>query len=163
MGRQAAAIGARLHREIESAAKTLILEIVRELKRQPSQGGTPVDTGHARANWIPSVGVANTTEAPGNSNAAYQAGVAQVASYKLGQGALWVSNVVSYITRLNYGSSTQAPALFVEAAIDRALTTIQQRYAGRTDVSAMISEVRSGLGAPGAENLASAYSPFDDW
>lgn len=162
MGKQAAAIGARLHREIENAAKALILEIARELKRQPSQGGTPVDTGHARANWIPSVGQPNTTESDGSGNAAYQSGVVAVASYKLGQGALWVANVVPYVTRLNYGYSAQAPALFVEMAIDRALTTIQARYAGRVDVSNMASEIRSGLGAPGAENLASAYSPFGE-
>jgi hypothetical protein len=55
MGRQAAAIGRELRHGIEQAAKMLVLQIARELRLNPSRGGTPVDTGHARANWIPSV------------------------------------------------------------------------------------------------------------
>jgi hypothetical protein len=160
MGRQAAAIGERLHSALADACKALALEIVRELKRRGV--GTPVDTGHARANWIPSVGSPSTTEAPGNSTAAQDQGVAQVLSFKLGDGVLWVSNVVSYVPMLNRGSSKQAPALFIEAAVDRALTTVQQRFAKRIDISELASGIRSQLGASGAENLASAYSPFGD-
>lgn len=160
MGKQAAAIGERLHAELTNACKALALEIVKELKRKTV--GTPVDTGHARANWIPSVGVPNTTESPGNSTAAQTAGVAQVLSFKLGDGVLWVSNAVPYVPILNRGSSTQAPPLFIEAAIDRALVTVQARYAGKLDISDLASGVRSQLGAEGATNMASAYSPFGD-
>jgi hypothetical protein len=160
MGKQAAAIGARLHREIETACKSLTLEIDKELRRKGV--GTPVDTGHARANWVPSVGSPALDEVAGTSSSAHDAGVAAVLQFKLDAGALFVSNAVPYIRRLNEGHSKQAPALFVEAAVDRALTTIQGRYAKSIDVSDMASQVRSQLGAAGAENMASAYSPFGD-
>lgn len=153
MGAQARAIGDRLRKHIETIFKALCLEIDRELRK-----ATPVDTGHARANWVPSVGsphfgeVATTRVAGTVGSSAHAAGVASVLSFKLGDGALWVSNAVPYIEVLNYGHSNQAPPLFIEAAIDRAIATIQQRYA-----------INISLDRPtGAENLASAYSPFGD-
>lgn len=110
----------KLDAHIERAAKALIIEIARELKRS-----TPVDTGHARANWIPSIGSPNTAE--DSSGALAQAGAALVAAYKLSSGKLFVTNVVPYIRRLNEGSSTQAPALFVESAVKRAVATIRSK------------------------------------
>lgn len=141
---------------IERAAKALILEINRELRKRGT--GTPVDTGHARANWIPSVGQPNTTEAPGTSSAEAQAGAAVVASFKLGQGKLFLSNVVPYIRRLNEGHSTQAPPLFVESCVIRAMATIKAKLGVDFGIAAAASEV----GSAGAENMASAYSPFGD-
>src|ERR1044071_7475301 len=38
------------------------------------------------------------------------------------------SNAVPYFARLNLGSSTQAPAGFVEAAVDRAVVDVQRQY-----------------------------------
>lgn len=149
MGRYADALQRKLDALIERATKALILEIVRELKR-----ATPVDTGHARANWIPSVGSENTAEAQDASLQA--AGQAAVLSYKLGQGLLFITNVVPYIRRLNDGWSGQAPALFVESAVLKAMQTIR----AKTNVDFGIQEYTSGVGAAGAENLASAFSPF---
>lgn len=160
MGRQAAAIGEQLRATVAQACIALALEIDKELRR--SKVGTPVDTGHARAGWIPSVGSPNVTEVVGTDSSAHQAGVAQVLTFKLGAGVLWIASAVPYIRRLNEGHSKQAPALFVEAAIDRALVTIQARYAQRIDISPLASQIRSELGAPGAGNLASAYSPFGE-
>lgn len=144
----------KLNALIENAAKALILEIGRELRKRGT--GTPVDTGHARANWIASIGSPNTVEAQDGSLAA--AGNALVAAYKLNQGKLYLSNVVPYIRQLNNGSSTQAPALFVESCVMRALATVKSKLGVDFGAAAYTSEV----GGDGAENMASAYSPFGD-
>lgn len=149
MGAQARAIGERLRKHVETIFKALCLEIDRELRKT-----TPVDTGFARANWVPSVGAPHTGEVAkvGGGSAEHAAGVANVLTFKLGDGALWVSNGTSYISILNYGTSDQAGAMWIEAAVDRAVTTIQARY-----------NVRIAIDRPtGAEGLASAYSPFAD-
>lgn len=150
------AIERKINALIERAAKALILEINRELRKRGS--GTPVDTGHARANWIPSVGAPNATESPGVDGSAAQAGAAVVAAFKLGQGVLYLSNVVPYIRRLNEGWSTRAPPLFVESCIIRAMTTVKASL----KVDFGISQATSAAGGGAAENLASAYSPFDN-
>jgi hypothetical protein len=68
-------------------------------------------------------------------------------------------NNVPYIQQLNYGHSKQAPALFVEAAIDRALAAVEERM-GAGAVGFTRGEFQGEVGAAGAENLAGAYSPF---
>jgi hypothetical protein len=156
MGAQAARISERLQKEIAHACKMLVLELVRELKR-----ATPVDTGNARWNWIPSVGVRSTQEADGPDLASL--GLERVLAYTLSSGALWVSNVVPYIEALNYGHSAQAPAGFVEAAIDRAISTVRQKLSRRgsfIDLAPLQAQIRDELGGQTAGNLASAYSPF---
>jgi len=88
---------------------------------------TPVDTGWARANWVPAIGVSPigraTSDPDAGQVAAQQArqalGQAQVLSYQLGQGSVFISNNVPYIGRLNDGSSSQAPTGFIQAAIRR--------------------------------------------
>ncbi len=161
MGSQSAAIGEQLRNALAQACRALALEIDKELRR--SGTGTPVDTGHARANWVPSIGTPALEEVEGLS--AHAAGVAAVLKFKLGDGALFISNGVPYINRLNYGHSKQAPRLFVEACIDRALSTIQARYAGRISIDrASVFAGSAGgqeyLGGEAAANLASSYSPF---
>lgn len=91
---------------------------------------TPVDTTHAKTNWIPSVGtphegVAGSKEDP--SSVEQSVGLAQLQSYRLEQGDIFVTDDVDYIERLNEGSSDQAPAGFVEAAIEEALDNIFTR------------------------------------
>jgi hypothetical protein len=164
MGAQSRAIGDAIRRTIEQVVKALVLEIDRELRRS-----TPIDTGHAKANWVPSLGEPFTGEASrsGSGSQEHAAGVAQVLRFKLGDGWLYVSNNVPYIHALNYGHSKQAPRLFVEAAVDRALATIQARYAGRISIdrASFIGSTAGGvemLGGELAENMASAYSPFGD-
>lgn len=82
---------------------------------------TPVDTGWARANWIPNVGrpIRSTV---GSRDAVtqgwQQAGTAQVLGYKLKSGKdIFITNYVPYIGDLNDGSSSKAPAGFVQAAV----------------------------------------------
>lgn len=143
MGTQSARIGERLREHIASIFKALVLEIDKELRK-----ATPVDTGNARAAWMPSVGSPQLVES--GSDSAHAAGIGQVLAFKLGDGALWVSNGVSYVPVLNYGTSDQAPPLWIEAAIDRAVATISARFNVKIDID------RPG----GAENLAAAYSPL---
>lgn len=155
MGKQAAAIGERLRKEVATAMKALALEIDKELRRN-----TPVDTGHARRNWVPSVvqpfaGVAA-------DNTAHAIGVSEVLAYVLSTDPLWVANNVPYIRALNYGHSKQKPAGFVELAVDVAMQRVQAKFAGRIDLTEARSRFRSAVGGEGAENLASAYSPFGD-
>lgn len=115
---------------INQLIKKITLDIVANLKRAAPEGGTPVDTGWARANWIPNIG--SPREAPAGtrpelpnsaSNSEQQAGEARVAaSYRFDQGPIHITNNVPYIVYLNEGSSQQAPAGFVQRAIMKAVT-----------------------------------------
>lgn len=109
---------------VERTVQRIALNVVANL-----QEDTPVDTGWARANWIPEIGTpfegtAGTREAAESGNvdvATQQFGIAKVATaYKLGP-PIYITNNVPYIERLNEGSSSQAPAAFVQAAILRAV------------------------------------------
>lgn len=79
---------------------------------------TPVDTGHARANWVASIGSEVMTEV---SAGAQEAGLSVLAAYDISKGHAFVQNNVPYIGRLDDGSSTQAPAGFVRRGIEAAL------------------------------------------
>ena len=94
---------------------------------------TPVDTGWARANWVPSIGVAfegnQDVTAPEPTNVAIaagqqQAGIASFTGYRIDLGTVIIANNVPYIQRLNDGSSQQAPPMFVEMSIERGIRSI---------------------------------------
>lgn len=159
MGKQAAAIGARLRKQLTSVTIMLALEVDKELRRN-----TPIDTGHARRNWVPSVGEPNRVEVKDDS--AHAQGVAEVLAYKLGDGPLWVANMVGYVIHLNYGTSDQKPAGWIERSVDVAFQKVKAKLAraGKTDfdIDSLHAEYRSAVGGEGASNLASAYSPFGD-
>lgn len=93
---------------------------------------TPVDTGFARTNWIPSIG-APVTDTFGQrsvglvSDSAQTSGKASLNSYQLSQGNLYVANNVPYIKTLNAGSSLQAPSAFVDTAVEQALIEFEGR------------------------------------
>lgn len=77
---------------------------------------TPVLTGRARANWRPTLNAPATQpvtllDPTGAATVARIAVVAQ--SWRIGD-VLYIVNRVSYIGRLNAGSSPQAPANFVQ-------------------------------------------------
>lgn len=92
---------------------------------------TPVDLGWARANFVPQIASPyreNLKDAAPDSQAAAQRAGESIsrlgviaASYKLGNGPLFISNNVPYIGRLNDGHSRQAPPGYIPLAIDRAL------------------------------------------
>lgn len=80
---------------------------------------TPVDTGFARANWRPSLNIAAPTpvsflDPTGSATIARIETVAK--RWRIGDTA-FLTNRAPYIGKLNQGSSPQAPAGFVEAAV----------------------------------------------
>lgn len=158
MGAQAAKIGAQLRQAVADAVKMLALEIDAELRRN-----TPIDTGHARRNWVPSVGSPNSSEA--DNDALHSQGVAQILAYTLEQGAAWVNNAVPYLLTLNYGHSSQRPAGWIERSIDAAMGKVQAKLAkakSPVDISRLRDQYRSEVNEEAAGNIASAYSPFGD-
>jgi hypothetical protein len=91
---------------------------------------TPVDTGWARANWMPSVGEPVLLEShikdptPGDvmsREQAHAAGLNAVLGWQHGDGPIFVTNNVPYIGALNNGHSGQAPPGFVQIALERAV------------------------------------------
>lgn len=150
MSRQSDAVEKAIAAEIAKAAKTLVLQIDRNLRK-----ATPVLTGHARASWVPSVGSPSTDEPDAADNALHDAGVLQVLSYRTPDQPLYEATNVPYMPLLIAGRSNQAPPGWFEVAIAQAEDAINAKYAGR-----VVLDVTSGYGAAGAENLADAYSPF---
>ncbi len=81
---------------------------------------TPVDTGRARANWqvdLNATPQGQLEEFDKGGGAAVSKGAAKIKTAK-SYGTIDMVNNVPYIGRLNEGSSRQAPAGFVEAAVD---------------------------------------------
>ena len=107
----------------------LTLDVTANLKET-----TPVDTGWARANWVPAIGRpfvadleglvrADLEALVGSQEASQSSALAKVAgTYRLSSGSVFVSNNVPYIMELNAGSSVKAPAAFVQRAIFKAAT-----------------------------------------
>lgn len=110
---------------------------------------TPVDTGRARSNWqVENNGPNPTTIQPyspgregstggANSRAAIEQGKAKIAAYKgsASGGSIHITNNLSYIGRLNNGSSKQAPAGFVEKAMLIGINAIKNRVDSLTTSS----------------------------
>lgn len=90
--------------------------------------GTPVDTGRARGNWLPSINETinepiDREDKSGEMTVAEAAAVIETA--KLGD-IIHLQNNVPYIGRLNDGHSAQAPAGFVEDAVERVISPIRK-------------------------------------
>jgi hypothetical protein len=82
---------------------------------------TPVDTGRARANWLPSLNSPDTRQVqPGQKPNLEKS----ISSYKISDKIL-ITNNLPYIRKLNDGSSKQAPAGFVDAAIAKGKRAIK--------------------------------------
>ena len=80
---------------------------------------TPVDTGRARSNWFASKGapVADIRDNIDLGGSASVADVRRIAeSVEKGE-SIFITNSLPYIRRLNEGSSKQAPAGFIDAAV----------------------------------------------
>lgn len=100
---------------------------------------TPIDTGRAISNWDAKVGKAPVLRyvpaaVPGKAGSTRQPTVAEalgrmlrkIGRYKAGEGnSLHIFNAAPYIRRLNEGWSKQAPAGFIEAAIQRGRAAIR--------------------------------------
>lgn len=92
---------------------------------------TPVDTGRARSNWQvelgqPASGVLESTDKSGQG--AISQGKEAIAKYKSGT-SVNITNNLPYIERLNDGWSAQAPAGFVEKAVQIGVDAIAQEAA----------------------------------
>lgn len=131
--KQVQQIAKQLKRTLAHATAEFILEVTANLIET-----TPVDTGWARANWIPSLGTpfTQTVGSPSSvDTSAQQAGMLALLAYEPATLAsplkVFVSNNVPYIGRLNYGWSSQAPSGFVRFAVDKAAETIRMRYTTR--------------------------------
>lgn len=124
---------------VELLMKKVTLGVVANLVTSPGSGGTPVDTGWARANWVPNIG-APLDRPSGSYEAAVlgqlpgdqQAGLAKVATgYRLSRGRIFITNNVPYILQLDQGTSRQAPAGFIRRAIKKAVTVDLLALRGR--------------------------------
>lgn len=91
---------------------------------------TPVDTGRARSNWIVSLGspTNEVVETYGPGGASTQGALGQARDTLAGytDGSVYISNNVDYIGALNDGSSAQAPAGFIELAIETGVATVKK-------------------------------------
>lgn len=90
---------------------------------------TPVDTGRARANWQASIDtpITEPTEAEDQSGAdTISRNNAVIKRRKSGQ-TVYISNNVAYIEALNNGSSAQAPANFVQLAVQAGISFLRRR------------------------------------
>lgn len=99
---------------------------------------TPVDTGRARSNWLTQAGYPRRDTidpyAAGkglgksegaNAQAAIQQGLTAITAHKSGQD-IYISNNLPYIQKLNDGHSAQAPAGFVEKAIQSGVRAVRK-------------------------------------
>ena len=101
---------------------------------QALTSATPVDTGFARAGWRMSAGspkygppkrptdrgeAETVAESMSANNDREAASIRE--SYRVKDGALYVSTAVFYMVFLNRGSSAQAPPAFIERAIAQAI------------------------------------------
>lgn len=100
--------------------------------------GTPVDTGRARSNW--QVGIDASVKGvrepfssgkalgigEGANSGAAIAHAEQVISTRKSKQDIHIVNNLSYIGRLNDGHSAQAPAGFVERAVQQAVSAARQ-------------------------------------
>ena len=117
----------KLDKGVENKMKKLTLDIHSQVTQD-----TPKKTGWAANNWIPAIGkpFTKTVGSPKNTNpnnTFIVSGIAEVLTYTLKKGFIYISNNVPYISRLNQGSSKQAPAMFVEKAVKRAELRSQGR------------------------------------
>ena len=118
---QVRTILSELHLLAERSIRKITLDVTANLIES-----TPVDTGWARANYVPSVGKSfegtdGTREQAlkGSVSQAQQvSGKGEVLAYKLPQGAVFVTNNVPYVPRLN---NVLDPG-FVQRAVAKAVT-----------------------------------------
>lgn len=121
-------IMADLEEFTEGEIVALALNVDANLRSSPPVG-TPVDTGWARANWVPSVGApaifadkVDATPADVIARESVRAeGTNDLLSYRLTKGALFNTNNVTYIVPLNEGHSPQSPPGFIQAALEKAV------------------------------------------
>ncbi len=129
-----------LAKTMDRLAKVIPVNAKRNLKRtvlaidQVLVVETPVDTGRARSNWIVGSGpstrvidayVPGEEASTGGANAAAALAQAQAFLSATDVKVIYISNNLSYIQVLNGGSSAQAPAGFIEAAVATGIAAVK--------------------------------------
>ena len=141
-----AAIG-EIYKLAEDIQATLTVEIVRKVTAE-----TPIKTGWTRANWNPSIGVAD-----GEVRGIKPARINQVKQtkkilekFKRSQGKTFVTNNVQHIISLNAtGSPKQGVgAGFVQRGVRKALQTVEKRLRAGPGRSPGVKRVDSSAPAP---------------
>lgn len=115
----------QLEPAVTKAVKKLVLDIAADLA-----AATPVDTGWAWNNWIPSLDSPALTAAGSRGavdSGPRQRGIAQVATAEDLFRMIYITNNVPYIEALNEGHSSQAPAGFVEEILNRRVDEFNRR------------------------------------
>lgn len=125
-------IAGRIEPNAHKAAKLTALAV-----DQTVVMATPVDEGRARANWQVQAGIAPSNVippyAPGeggstsaqNTQAALEQGKIAISTAAPGQ-EIHITNNLPYIGALNDGHSAQAPANFVEQAVNVGIETVRR-------------------------------------
>lgn len=115
--------------------------------------GTPIDTGWASANWVPSV--LSPADGPADdggdisparvaaANARAQQGLNEVLGWNFNNGSIFSTNNVPYIRRLNEGWSGQSPTGFVPIAVERAVRDTAARATTRSGRNRRAAAFRS--------------------
>ena len=103
--------------------RKVLLQAFKELTQM-----TPVKTGRAKANWFPQEGspsrktTESTSSSPPGAPADFSSALAITVS---GRKDLYVSNNLPYISRLEHGSSRQAPLGMLRVVRDRLKKNIE--------------------------------------
>lgn len=138
MGRRgtAAFVTATLKAQTELLIKQIVLDIVANLRRAASEGGSPVDTGWLRANWVASIGqpfqgTVGTREQAEQGNVNNAAGSSSASdfftNYTLSSGNGYVSNNVPYTLLRNERGGKVAQKFFIQRAIKEAVDRARKR------------------------------------
>ena len=118
--------GQELEDNVGKAVRAVALEIDSAVVQS-----TPVDTGRARSNWIVQINSSATGEVSSGSidrsgQGALSRGRSTIAGFKAGKDrSIHITNNVPYIGDLNNGTSAQAPANFVQAAVEAGATAVR--------------------------------------
>ena len=123
-------IATMIHKEVDKVTKELVETIYDILTGSPPYG-TPIDTGWASANWMINAGMPTpgTVADEGSASTAKKNSQNSLATFLnsdlSGVDSIYIDNRVSYIDKLNNGTSDQSPRDFVELAVSigRALLT----------------------------------------
>ncbi len=88
---------------------------------------TPVKSGHARNNWLTTTGAPGqgTPNAPDRTGSAATTQLTNTGVAVKVDETAYVTNNVPYIGRLNAGHSKQAPAGFIEKAVEAGRATVR--------------------------------------
>lgn len=134
-------IAADLNRFVRGEVIALGVNVNANLRDAPPLG-TPIDTGWASANWVPSIGSPHldaTAERPDDispaqvaaQNALAQQGLNEILTWDFNNGSIFSTNSVPYIRRLNEGWSNKSPAGFVQIAVERTVRDTASRAGAR--------------------------------